>query len=89
MIIVVLFMYRSGMMNWLRWHRDIQKDVCLHTILLEPVKLHHSGVSVKTLLYHPVLVTTMRAYLCCGIMNAVTTTLLLLSVLVYAVIIHR
>ena len=76
-------------MNWLRWHRHTQKDVCLSTILLEAIKLHHSAVSVKTLLYHPVLVTTMRAYLCCGIMNAATTTSILMGVLVCVVIIHR
>ena len=82
-------MYRNGIMNWLRWHRHIQKDVCLNTIQIELVKLHHSAVLVKTLPYHLVLVTTMKAYLCCGIMNAVTITSILMGVLVSVVIIHR
>ena len=77
-------------MNWLSWHRHIQKDhVNLNTILLEPVKLHHSAVLAKTLLYHLVLVTTMRAYLCCGITNAVTIPSILMDVLVCVVITHR
>ena len=76
-------------MNWLRWHRHIQKNVCSHTILIEPVKLHHSVSSAKTLPYHLVLVTTIRAYLCCGMMNTLSITLLLITVLVCVVIIHR
>ena len=74
-------------MNWVRWHRHIQKNVCMHTILIEPVKLHHSVLSAKTLPYHMMLVMTTRAYLCCGIRNMLNITLLLIVVLAPCVVI--
>ena len=70
------------MMNWLELLRLTQQNALLNQILIEPTKLHHLVLLVKTWeQVHLQLLTATEQCLECGLVGICYTTTLLDSVL--------